>query len=117
MVLSAVAALGITVSLSSYHRVTLLPTGRARSARRSALPASGHVATAGTDSAVAARGAGGEAFATRLRGGGTMMAPANNRRDRVRAMLADLKMPGALEVIDGILAQADSGATTSAARR
>ena len=48
-----------------------------------------------------------------LRGGGTMMAPANNRRDRVRAMLADLKMPGALEVIDGILAQADSGATTA----
>ena len=32
-------------------------------------------------------------------------------------MLADLKMPGALEVIDGILAQADSGATTSVARR
>ena len=85
--------------------------GRARSARRSALPASGHVV--GTDSAVTARGAGGAEFATRLRGGGTMMTPTNNRGDRVRAMLADLKMSGALEVIDGILAQADSGATTA----
>ena len=35
------------------------------------------------------------------------------RRDRVRAMLADLKMPGALEAVDGILAQADSGAATA----
>ena len=43
-----------------------------------------------------------------------MMTTANNRRDRVRAMLADLKMPGALEAVDGILAQADSGATTAA---
>ena len=30
-----------------------------------------------------------------------MNAPA--RRDRLRAMLADLKMPGALEAVDGIL--------------
>ena len=42
-----------------------------------------------------------------------MMTTANNRRDRMRAMLADLKMPGALEAVDGILAQADSGATTA----
>ena len=33
------------------------------------------------------------------------------QEDRVRTMLADLKMPGALEAVDGILAQADSGAT------
>ena len=32
-----------------------------------------------------------------------MKAPAPSRRDRLRAMLADLKMPGALEVVDGIL--------------
>ncbi len=37
-----------------------------------------------------------------------MKAAANSRRDRVRAMLADLKMPGALKAVDGILAQADS---------
>ena len=36
-----------------------------------------------------------------------------DRRDRLRAMLADLKMPGALEAVDGILAQADSGAVTA----
>ena len=41
-----------------------------------------------------------------------MKAP--SRRDRLRAMLADLKMPGALEAVDGILAQADSGAITAA---
>ena len=29
-------------------------------------------------------------------------------------MLADLKMPGALEAVDGILAEADSGAVTAA---
>ena len=42
-----------------------------------------------------------------------MRAEAGNRRDRLRAMLADLKMPGALEAVDGILAQADSGAATA----
>ena len=42
-----------------------------------------------------------------------MKAAAKNRRDRVRAMLADLKMPGALEAVDGILAQADSGGATA----
>ncbi|MDE0449474.1 MAG: ATP-binding protein [Spirochaetaceae bacterium] len=43
-----------------------------------------------------------------------MKAEAGNRRDRLREMLADLKMPGALEAVDGILAQADSGAATAA---
>ena len=30
-----------------------------------------------------------------------MTATASDRRDRLRAMLADLKMPGALEAVDG----------------
>ena len=38
-----------------------------------------------------------------------MKAPAPARRDRLREMLADLKMPGALEAVDGILSEADSG--------
>ena len=42
-----------------------------------------------------------------------MRAAARNRRDRVRAMLADLKMPGALEKADDILAQADGGTITA----
>ena len=42
-----------------------------------------------------------------------MSAPAEGRRDRLRAMLADLKLPGALEAVDGILAQLDSGAVTA----
>ena len=37
-----------------------------------------------------------------------------NQRDRLRAMLADLKMPGALEAVDGILSEADSGAISPA---
>ena len=41
------------------------------------------------------------------------MSTGSDRRDRLRAMLADLKMPGALEAVDGILAQADSGAVTA----
>ena len=48
-----------------------------------------------------------------LRGGGAMKAAAGDRRDRLRAMLADLKMPGALEAVDGVLAQVDSGAVTA----
>ena len=32
-----------------------------------------------------------------------MKPPAPSRRGRLRAMLADLKMPGALEAVDGIL--------------
>ncbi len=43
-----------------------------------------------------------------------MRAPAEGRRDRLRAMLADLKMPGALEAVDGVLAELDSGAVTAA---
>ena len=42
------------------------------------------------------------------------MRKADGRRDRVRAMLADLKMPGALEAVDGVLARADGGAATAA---
>ena len=42
-----------------------------------------------------------------------MKALAGDRRDRLRAMLADLKLPGALEAVDGILAQADSGTVTA----
>ena len=38
-----------------------------------------------------------------------MKALASDRRERLRAMLADLKMPGALEAVDGVLAQVDSG--------
>ena len=49
----------------------------------------------------------------RGRGGGGMTATASDRRDRLRAMLADLKMPGALEAVDGVLAQVDSGAVTA----
>ena len=36
------------------------------------------------------------------------------RRDRSRAHLADLKMPGALAALDGILGQIDGGAVTAA---
>lgn len=36
-----------------------------------------------------------------------------SRRDRVRAMLADLKMPGALEALDGILHSVDGGSVTA----
>ena len=42
-----------------------------------------------------------------------MKAATPNRRERVRAMLADLKMPGALEKADDILAQADGGTVTA----
>ena len=37
------------------------------------------------------------------------MSRAMSRRDRVRAKLADLKLPGSLEAVDEILARADSG--------
>ena len=42
-----------------------------------------------------------------------MKATASDRRDRLRAMLADLKMPGALEAVDDVLAQVDNGAVTA----
>lgn len=38
---------------------------------------------------------------------------APSRRDRIRAQLADLKLPGALEALDRVLAQVDSGAVTA----
>ncbi len=37
-----------------------------------------------------------------------------SRRDRIRAQLADLKMPGALESLDEILSEIDAGAVTAA---
>jgi DNA replication protein DnaC len=42
-----------------------------------------------------------------------MKAAAPSRRDRVRDMLADLKMPGALEALDGILSGVDGGSLTA----
>lgn len=39
-------------------------------------------------------------------------APAMSRRDRLRSMLADLKMPGALEALDSILQGVDGGSLT-----
>lgn len=38
-----------------------------------------------------------------------MPASSGTLRDRIRAQLADLKMPGALEAVDGILQQVDGG--------
>ena len=35
-----------------------------------------------------------------------------SRRERIAAQLADLKMPGALEALDEVLAGVDGGATT-----
>ena len=43
-----------------------------------------------------------------------MKAPAPTRRDRLRAMPADLRMPGALEAVDGILSEADGGTISAA---
>lgn len=37
-----------------------------------------------------------------------------SRRERIRAMLADLKLPGALEAIDQVLSEADGGHATAA---
>ncbi len=41
------------------------------------------------------------------------MSAATARRDHIRAMLADLKLPGALEAVDAILAEVDQGAVTA----
>jgi hypothetical protein len=49
----------------------------------------------------------------RCRGGCSTKAAAPSRRDRVRAMLADLKMPGALEALDGIGSGVDGGSLTA----
>ena len=38
-----------------------------------------------------------------------MKLAATARRDRLRAMLADLKMLGAIEAVDGILSEVDGG--------
>ena len=42
-----------------------------------------------------------------------MKAAARTRRDRIRAQLADLKMPGALEAIDEVLTRVDGGGVTA----
>jgi DNA replication protein DnaC len=42
------------------------------------------------------------------------MKAAPSRRDRLRGMLADLKMPGSLEALDPILQDVDGGAVTAA---
>jgi DNA replication protein DnaC len=43
-----------------------------------------------------------------------MKSAPSSRREQIRAMLADLKMPGALEAVDGVLSQADGGSLTAA---
>ena len=43
-----------------------------------------------------------------------MKAVPSSRREQIRWMLADLKMPGALEAADGILSKADGGSITAA---
>ena len=42
-----------------------------------------------------------------------MKAAARSRRDRIRAQLADLKMPGALEAVDDVLTGVDGGGVTA----
>ncbi len=42
------------------------------------------------------------------------MTRATSRRDHIRSMLADLKLPGALESIDRVLSEADGGHLTAA---
>lgn len=42
------------------------------------------------------------------------MRAASSRRDRLRSMLADLKMPGALEALDSVLQGVDAGSLTVA---
>ena len=42
-----------------------------------------------------------------------MKAAARSRCDRIRAQLADLKMPGALEAIDDVLTGVDGGGVTA----
>lgn len=43
-----------------------------------------------------------------------MKAAPPSRRDRLRQILADLRMPGALEALDAILRDVDGGALTAA---
>ena len=42
-----------------------------------------------------------------------MSVSADGRRERLRAMLADPQMPGALVAVDGVMARLDSGAVTA----
>ena len=42
-----------------------------------------------------------------------MKAATRSRRDRIRAQLADLKMPGALEALDEVLTRVDGGGVTA----
>ena len=42
-----------------------------------------------------------------------MTASQASRRDQIRSMLADLKLPGALEAVDEVLSQADGGHVTA----
>ncbi len=42
-----------------------------------------------------------------------MKAAARSRRDRIRAQLADLKLPGALEALDEVLTRVDGGGVTA----
>ena len=42
-----------------------------------------------------------------------MKAAPRSRRDRIRAQLADLKMPGALEALDEVLTRVDGGGVTA----
>jgi len=44
-----------------------------------------------------------------------MKTAAPSRRDQIRTQLADLKMPGALEALDAVLASVDSGSTAAEA--
>ena len=72
-------------------------------------------ARAGAGAAALAGNCGGRAATAQgLCGGAAMKAPAPNRRHPLRAMLADLKMPGALDAVDGILSEADSGTISAA---
>ena len=41
------------------------------------------------------------------------MKAAGSRRDRIRAQLADLKMPGALEAVDDVLTRVDATLSAS----
>jgi DNA replication protein DnaC len=43
-----------------------------------------------------------------------MRAAARSRREQIRAMLADLKLPGSLEAVDELLSQVDGGTLTAA---
>jgi DNA replication protein DnaC len=43
-----------------------------------------------------------------------MKAPTRSRREQIRAMLADLKLPGSLEAVDEVLSEADGGKLTAA---